>query len=79
MGIEIDPVYVDVAIRRWQAFTGKEARQAGENQTFSEVEAMRSAAGEAAGRNDKPPESYSGVPPAPSPRRQRAASAKTKG
>ncbi len=47
LAIEIDPLYVDVAIRRWQAFTGKEARLAGENQTFSEVEAMRSAAGEA--------------------------------
>ena len=23
--IEIDPVYVDVAIRRWQSFTGKNA------------------------------------------------------
>ena len=24
--IEINPVYVDVAVRRWQAFTGKTAR-----------------------------------------------------
>ena len=32
--IEIDPVYVDVAIRRWQGFTGKDAVLASPNQTF---------------------------------------------
>jgi DNA modification methylase len=26
-GIEIDPAYVDVAIERWQAITGKEAQR----------------------------------------------------
>lgn len=28
LGMELDPVYVDVAVRRWQEFTGKEARHA---------------------------------------------------
>ena len=25
LGLEIDPAYVDVAVRRWQAFTGEQA------------------------------------------------------
>ena len=29
LGIELDPLYVDVAVRRWQAFTGKAATLAG--------------------------------------------------
>jgi DNA modification methylase len=37
-GIEIDPVYVDVAIRRWQSFTGKSATLAGTSKTFEEIE-----------------------------------------
>jgi DNA modification methylase len=36
--IEIDPVYVDVAIRRWQSFTGKSATLVGAGQTFEEIE-----------------------------------------
>jgi DNA modification methylase len=40
--IEIDPAYVDVAIRRWQAFTGKEAIHT-DGRTFSQVEADRDA------------------------------------
>jgi DNA modification methylase len=41
LGIEIDPLYVDVAVRRWQAFTGKQATlQAGEG-TFEAVAAER--------------------------------------
>ena len=35
-GIELDPRYVDTAIRRWQQLTGREARN-GEGQTFDEV------------------------------------------
>ena len=27
-GMEIDPVYVDVAVRRWEQWTGKKARRA---------------------------------------------------
>lgn len=38
--IEIDPVYVDVAITRWQNFTGVQATMDG--QTFEQVKAARS-------------------------------------
>ena len=37
--IEIDPIYVDRAIRRWQALTGKNAICARSGQTFAEREA----------------------------------------
>jgi len=39
--IEIDPLYVDIAIRRWQRFTGKDAILTSTNQTFDEVLAAR--------------------------------------
>lgn len=45
-GIEIDPLYVDVAIRRWQQFTGRDAILRSTGQTFDEVEAQRSAEGD---------------------------------
>jgi DNA modification methylase len=35
--IEIDPVYVDVAVHRWQEFTGKQAILSGDRRIFSEV------------------------------------------
>lgn len=41
-GIEIDPLYVDVAIRRWQDFTKRDAVLADTGQTFDEVAAERS-------------------------------------
>jgi DNA modification methylase len=41
-GMEIDPLYVDAAIRRWQAFTKRDAVLAATGQTFSEVAADRS-------------------------------------
>jgi DNA modification methylase len=44
-GIEIDPAYVDAAIRRWERWTGEAARLEGSGRTFSEVGAER--AGEA--------------------------------
>lgn len=37
-GIEVDPLYVDTAMRRWQAFTGEDARHAVTGQTFTEIE-----------------------------------------
>ena len=37
-GIEIDPVYVDTIVRRWQAFTGQSAVHALSGQTFSVLE-----------------------------------------
>ena len=39
--IEISPNYVDVAIRRWQAFAGAEATLDGDGRTFAEVERAR--------------------------------------
>ena len=38
VGVELNPSYVDVIIRRWQNFTGKDAVLAGTNQTFRELE-----------------------------------------
>ena len=39
--IEINPAYVDVAVTRWQAFTGKEAVLEGTDRSFAEVGAER--------------------------------------
>src|SRR5436309_9592635 len=39
--IELDPLYVDVAIRRWQAFTGDLARLLADGRTFDEIAAER--------------------------------------
>lgn len=40
LGIEIDPIFVDVAVRRWQAFTGKSARRLSDGVEFSHLEAF---------------------------------------
>lgn len=37
--MELDPRYVDVIVRRWQDFTGKQAILEGDGRTFSEIEA----------------------------------------
>jgi DNA modification methylase len=44
--IELDPVYVDVAVLRWQAFTGEEATLEGSGRSFEDVrrERLRDAA-----------------------------------
>ena len=42
--IEIDPLYVDVAIRRWQAFTGDKAFCVSSGETFAEREVAYDAA-----------------------------------
>jgi DNA modification methylase len=42
-GIEYDPVYVDLSIRRWQAFTGRDAILAGTDLTFDAVATSRGA------------------------------------
>ena len=36
--MEIDPLYVDVIIRRWQALTGQQVRHAVTGETFSAAE-----------------------------------------
>jgi DNA modification methylase len=43
-GLEIDPLYVDTNIRRWQTFTGSAARHAESGQSFSELESKRGSA-----------------------------------
>jgi DNA modification methylase len=40
-GMEFDPLYIDVAIRRWQAMTGEVARHALTGRSFTEVAAER--------------------------------------
>jgi DNA modification methylase len=45
--MELDPAYVDVAMLRWQAFTGQEAILEGDGRSFAALEAER-VAGEAA-------------------------------
>jgi hypothetical protein len=51
-GIEIDPIYCDVAIERWQKHTGKDAVLADTGQTFGEVTAEL--AQRCAGADEKP-------------------------
>ena len=36
-GVELDPKYVDVIIRRWQQYTGKQAVLDGDGRTFDEI------------------------------------------
>jgi DNA modification methylase len=40
--MEIDPKFVDVAIRRWQTFTGRDAVLRASGETFTEVAEIRS-------------------------------------
>lgn len=40
-GAEISPNYVDVAVRRWQNFTGEAATLEGDGRTFEEIEGQR--------------------------------------
>jgi DNA modification methylase len=40
-GIELNPAYVDVAIERWQRFTGKDAILEGQDRTFSDARQER--------------------------------------
>lgn len=40
-GLEIDPLYVDTTVRRWQAYTGASARHALNDRPFAELEAER--------------------------------------
>lgn len=40
-GMEIDPHYCDVTLRRWQTFSGQDARHAGSGLTFTEIAARQ--------------------------------------
>ena len=42
-GLELDPTYVDTVVRRWQAYTGGQARDAASGKVFAEFEAERMA------------------------------------
>ncbi|MBL6459395.1 site-specific DNA-methyltransferase [Belnapia sp. T6] len=42
--VELNPAYVDVAIKRWQDFTGQQAVLEGEGKAFCEIEEARRAA-----------------------------------
>jgi len=39
--VELSPAYVDVAVERWQAFTGKKATLEGDGRSFDELKAAR--------------------------------------
>jgi len=41
-GIEIDPLYVDAAIRRWRSFTGEDAIHGTTGRSFTDTEVQRS-------------------------------------
>jgi DNA modification methylase len=47
-GIEIEPAFVDVAIRRWEKLTGHKATLAEIGQTFAEVASLRAETADAA-------------------------------
>ena len=40
-GIELDPLYVDTAIRRWQNLTGRDAVRTSDGKLFRELEAQQ--------------------------------------
>jgi DNA modification methylase len=46
--LEIDPAYVDIAVRRWQAYSGKPAILAQSNQAFEAIEEQRLSKAQAA-------------------------------
>jgi DNA methylase len=44
LGVELDPKYVDVIIRRWQQYAGRQAVLDGDGRTFDEIAEERSVA-----------------------------------
>lgn len=54
-GIEIEPTFVDLAIRRWQAETGKDAVRIGDGMPFDEAERSARAERKAANVSKAPP------------------------
>ncbi len=49
-GIELDPLYVDAAVRRWQSYTKRDAILAGTSTTFDEVAAAHCSATRRSGK-----------------------------
>jgi DNA modification methylase len=52
-GIELDPIYVDVAVRRWQTYTSKAATLLATSQTFEEIEELRRPAASTANNSEE--------------------------
>jgi len=46
--IELEPKFVDVAVRRWERYTGKATVLDGTGQTFEDLDAERTAANDSA-------------------------------
>ena len=44
LAIELEPAYIDVAVMRWQNFTGKQAKLEGDGRTFEEISLERAGA-----------------------------------
>ena len=44
LGIELNPAYIDVAVERWQRFTGQMATLDGDGRAFGQIVAERKAA-----------------------------------
>jgi len=44
VSMELDPAYIDVAVSRWQAFTGEVATLDGDGRAFADIAAERAAA-----------------------------------
>ena len=45
-GLEIEPLYVDIILRRWQDMTGEKAVLDGDGRTFEDIQAARQASPE---------------------------------
>ena len=43
LAVETDPAYIDVAILRWQAFTGEVAKLEGDGRSFPNIASERPA------------------------------------
>jgi DNA modification methylase len=56
LGMELEPRYVDVAVRRWQAFTGMKASLLGDGRSFEVVAAERLAGLQSTNANSAPPQ-----------------------
>ncbi|HWA88571.1 MAG TPA: site-specific DNA-methyltransferase [Rhizomicrobium sp.] len=61
-GIEIDPVYVDVVVRRWQNFTGGTATLSDSDSTFEQIEIERKRESNGSTRTEAAADSPSGAP-----------------
>lgn len=62
--IELDPKYVDVAVRRWEKWSGKQARHADSGLTFAEEAARRASHADLAHGPDPSPDESPDPPPA---------------